>query len=74
MSGPPDAPLVTIAVGSTLEEAERALILRTLAHLGGNKQRAAEVLGISRRNLYYKLSQYGVEPRSRRTSPPVTRA
>ncbi len=65
MSTQSDVPVVTIAVGSTLEEAERALILRTLAHVGGNKQRAAEVLGISRRNLYYKLSQYGVEPQSR---------
>ncbi|MBL8719166.1 MAG: sigma-54-dependent Fis family transcriptional regulator [Myxococcales bacterium] len=61
-----EAPLLSVRVGSTLEEVERALILRTLEHLGGNKQRAAQVLGISRRNLYYKLSQYGVESRLRK--------
>jgi len=42
----------------TLEEAERRAILATLEDLGGNKKRAAEVLGISLKTLYNKLAAY----------------
>jgi DNA-binding NtrC family response regulator len=55
-----DHPLVLrIPVGTTLAEAERLLILRTLEVAEGNKQRAARILGISRRGLYTKLAAYG---------------
>ena len=55
-----DHPLVLrIPVGTTLAEAERLLILRTLEVAEGNKQRAARILGISRRGLYTKLATYG---------------
>jgi DNA-binding NtrC family response regulator len=53
-------PLVLrIPVGTTLAEAERLLIIRTLEVAEGNKQRAARILGISRRGLYTKLATYG---------------
>ena len=42
----------------TLEEVERDHILRTLARNGGNRTATAVELGISRRTLYYKLSEY----------------
>jgi transcriptional regulator with PAS, ATPase and Fis domain len=38
-----------------LKEAERILMLRALRSTGGDKTRAAELLGISLRTLYYKL-------------------
>ncbi len=38
-----------------LDENERNLILRTLKHTGGNKTKAAGLLGISRKTLYEKL-------------------
>jgi len=38
-----------------LKDAERALILQTLQSVQGNRTRAAELLGISLRGLYYKL-------------------
>lgn len=41
----------------TLEQAERELIADALARCGGNKSKAAELLGISRTRLYRKLSQ-----------------
>lgn len=41
-----------------LESAERALILRTLAEVGGSRKLACERLGIPARTLRYKLSQY----------------
>jgi two-component system response regulator HydG len=45
----------------TLEAVERAYILWVLQTEGGNKSRAAEVLGIDPSTLYRKLSRYGVE-------------
>ena len=61
--GPPggdEHPLVLrIPVGTPLAEAERLLIIKTLEVSDGNKQRAARILGISRRGLYTKLAAYG---------------
>jgi transcriptional regulator with PAS, ATPase and Fis domain len=45
----------------TLESMERELINSTLAQTGGRQQRAAELLGISRRTLYRKLKAYEQE-------------
>jgi DNA-binding NtrC family response regulator len=57
---PDDHPLVLrIPVGTPLAEAERLLIIKTLEVSDGNKQRAARILGISRRGLYTKLAAYG---------------
>jgi two-component system, NtrC family, response regulator HydG len=43
----------------TLEEMERAHILRVLDECGGNQSRAAEVLDIDRVTLHHKLKKYG---------------
>ncbi len=40
---------------------ERALIERALNECGGNRTRAAEKLGISRRTLHRKLHEYGID-------------
>jgi len=45
----------------TLDAVERAYIMWVLQSEGGNKSRAAEVLGIDPSTLYRKLSRYGVE-------------
>jgi len=45
--------------GKTLEEMERAHILRVLEECGGNQSHAAEVLDIDRVTLYHKLKKYG---------------
>jgi transcriptional regulator with PAS, ATPase and Fis domain len=50
-----------IHVGSTIEQAERALIELTLEHTRHNKTRAAEVLGISQKTLFNKLKEYGAQ-------------
>lgn len=50
---------VRIEVGSTIDEAERRLILKTLESHGNNKTRAAETLGISLKTLHNKLKEYG---------------
>ena len=46
--------------GISLPEAEKALILKTLEDAGGNRSRAAEILGINRRTLQMKLKEYGI--------------
>lgn len=45
--------------GITLDEMERALIVKTLAETGGNRTKTSEILGINRRTLQNKLRQYG---------------
>ncbi len=51
------------AVGSmTMDEIERAMILKALAHHGGTLSRAAESLGLSRAALYRRLERYGIRP------------
>jgi DNA-binding NtrC family response regulator len=45
--------------GHRLEDIERAAILQTLSHTGGNKAQAAQVLGIAISTLYEKLKRYG---------------
>ncbi|HEV2862533.1 MAG TPA: sigma-54 dependent transcriptional regulator [Pyrinomonadaceae bacterium] len=42
----------------TLEELERQHILRVVEQAGGNRERAAAILGISARTLYRKLREY----------------
>jgi two-component system, NtrC family, response regulator AtoC len=61
---------VRVRVGDSLEDAERRLILETLAHMRGNKTRTAEVLGISLKTLYNRLHAYGVMPSDDEASEP----
>jgi DNA-binding NtrC family response regulator len=53
-----EAGVVPVPVGSTVGEAERLLILRTLEVTGQNKTRAAEILGVSLKTLHNKLKEY----------------
>ena len=50
---------VRIQVGTSLDVAERALIMATLRALDGSKSKAAHVLGISLKTLYNRLHAYG---------------
>ena len=50
---------VRLPVGTTVSEAERALIQLTLQHTKNNKTRAAEILAISLKTLFNKLKEYG---------------
>jgi DNA-binding NtrC family response regulator len=54
-----DADSIRVGVGTTVGEAERLLILKTLESTSNNKTRAAEILGISLKTLHNKLKEYG---------------
>jgi DNA-binding protein Fis len=50
-----------IPYGISLDEMERALIVKTLAETGGNRTKTADILGINRRTLQNKLKQYALD-------------
>jgi DNA-binding NtrC family response regulator len=50
---------VVVPLGTSLADSERSLIYATLNRCGGNKTRAAEVLGVSLKTLYNRLHEYG---------------
>jgi DNA-binding NtrC family response regulator len=53
-----DEHTVHVEVGTTVDEAERQLILKTLLSTHNNKTRAAEILGITTKTLQNKLKEY----------------
>lgn len=53
-----DEDSITLPIGTSLDEAERQLILKTLIKTGNNKTRTAEVLQISLKTLHNKLKLY----------------
>ena len=46
--------------GLSLEALERALIVQSLERAGGNKSRAARLLGLTRRTLYSRMEKHGL--------------
>ena len=44
----------------TVDEMEKRMVIQALEKTGGNRTKAAEKLGISRRTLHRKLNQYGI--------------
>ena len=62
-------PAQGLPVGQPLREVERQLILKTLEMAGGNRVRAAEILGISPKTLYNKLGRYHAKSESDKPEP-----
>jgi two-component system response regulator HydG len=56
------APPAAVPAGS-LEEIERASIIRALESTGWNKQAAAGILGLRRPTLYSKMRRHGIPQR-----------
>ncbi|MBX3354912.1 MAG: sigma-54-dependent Fis family transcriptional regulator [Phycisphaeraceae bacterium] len=57
--GPDDASIGSLA-GVGLDKVEKEAIRQTLAMTGGNREQAAQLLGIGERTLYRKLREYGL--------------
>ncbi len=51
----------TIIPGITLEEYEKAIIKKNLEFTNGNREKTAELLGISSRTLYRKINEYNLK-------------
>jgi len=49
-----------VSDGSLLKENERETIGKILAEVGGNRKRAAQILGISLRTLQYRIKEFGL--------------
>ena len=47
---------------ASLKDMEKKMILQTLEETGGNRTKASDLLGISRRSLQLKLKKFGVNP------------
>jgi transcriptional regulator with PAS, ATPase and Fis domain len=67
---PQSAPAANSALeaGLTLREVEKQLLARTLEATGGNRTRAAMMLGISLRTVRNKIREYGLPPRGQEVS------
>lgn len=57
----PRDPGFVLKPGMKCSQVESELIRQTLLHVTSNRSEAAEVLGISRRSLHYKIKQYGLQ-------------
>ncbi len=57
-SGDTGAPGLSMNVGMSIGEAEHRLILATLEECGGDKNKAARILGVSLKTLYNRLNSY----------------
>jgi transcriptional regulator with PAS, ATPase and Fis domain len=55
---PERANVVVLPLGTTLDDGERELILRTLASVNNNKTRAAEILGTTPKTLHNKARRW----------------
>jgi DNA-binding NtrC family response regulator len=71
LSGLPDARRKAAGVAESsslsLEESERNAILRALQQAGYVQKEAAQLLGISRRAIHYKIKKYGIEVSGKRS-------
>ena len=56
-----DGNFLNVGVGMKIAEVERCLILTTLKHCDGSKEKTAEMLGVSVKTLYNRLREYGAQ-------------
>jgi transcriptional regulator of acetoin/glycerol metabolism len=58
---PPECQTVARRVLTPLEALERDAMVRSLIEAGGNKNKAARALGVSRATIYRKIREYGID-------------
>jgi DNA-binding NtrC family response regulator len=64
-----NTPVGIVRAGASLREIERELFISTLAATGGNRTRAAQMLGVSLRTVRNKIRAYGLPPRRCHAAP-----
>jgi DNA-binding NtrC family response regulator len=60
---------IALPIGTSMAQAEKALLLATLRHFNHHKERTAAVLGMSLKTLYNRLKEYAAEETKRRGDP-----
>jgi len=60
LSIPSSETVEELGTNPSLEEMEKAYILRVLKEAGNNQSKASQILGIDRKTLYLKLKKYGI--------------
>ncbi|MFI5008607.1 MAG: helix-turn-helix domain-containing protein, partial [Solirubrobacterales bacterium] len=65
------APALTGTLDEALEEWERRMILDALAQTQGVQARAAKVLGISERSLWYRIKKLSIQVRTPEDGQPA---
>lgn len=55
-----DSIYLAVKIGTSLEDAEKVIIQKTLDFARGNKQKTAQLLGISRKSLYNKMQKFAL--------------
>jgi DNA-binding NtrC family response regulator len=53
-----DAGKITLSIGTSIHDAEKALLLATLEYTNNNRRRTAEILGLSLKTIQIKLKEY----------------
>ena len=66
--------MLQVQIGSSVEEVERRLLIATLDHHRGDKQRTAQILGISLKTLYARLKVYQAAGHTASEPGPVARS
>jgi DNA-binding NtrC family response regulator len=66
-----EAHCLRFAIGTSLDEMERETIYATLDHCNGNKRRTAEMLGVSLKTLYNRLTEYAAAQRASAAAQPA---
>jgi DNA-binding NtrC family response regulator len=62
MGSPPAKPDALPAIGSlTLDEMEKAMIVKSVEHFQGNISKVADALGLSRAALYRRMEKFGIK-------------
>jgi transcriptional regulator with GAF, ATPase, and Fis domain len=65
------APVLSGSLDEALEAWERRMILDSLSQTQGVQARAAKVLGISERSLWYRIKKLGIQVRTPQDAPPA---
>ncbi len=65
------APVLTGSLDDALEEWERRMILDALQQTQGVQARAAKLLGVSERSLWYRIKKLGIQVRPPDDAPPA---
>jgi len=66
-----NGPTLSGSLDEALEEWERRMILNALSQTQGVQARAAKVLGVSERSLWYRIKKLGIQVRTPEDGPPA---